>query len=211
MIPWKQPITAIVVALCLVWSTGANAGGKKLLPAVEPGEDGLYHHSWYLESFLDLRDDLAESTKAGKRLVIIWEQRGCPYCREMNVVNLRRPEIVNYLKKNFNVIQLNLWGAREVTDFDGEKLPEAKFARKYGVQFTPTIIFFPETMKDIKGKHVRDREAFRLFGYWKPFHFLNSFVYVKTNGYKTQPNFQRWLSAYATKLREQGIEVKLWE
>ncbi len=211
MIAWKHPLTAIVVAVCLVWSAGAEANSKKLLPEVTPGEDGLYQHDWYLESFLDLRDDLAESAKAGKRLVIIWEQRGCPYCREMNVVNLRRHEIVDYLKKNFNVIQMDLWGSREVTDFDGEKLPEKKFARKYHVQFTPTIIFFPESMKDIKGKDVRDREVFRLFGYWKPFHFLNSFVYVKTNGYKTQPNFQRWLSAYADKLREQGIEVKLWE
>ena len=210
-IGWTRTIGAIFLAICLAYAAGAAADSKKLLPAIEPGEDGLYHHDWYLESFLDLREDLTETTKAGKRLVILWEQRGCPYCREMNVVNLRRPEIVDYLKKNFNIIQLNLWGDREVTDFDGKKLPEKQFARKYGVQFTPTIIFIPETLKEIKGKHPRDREAFRLAGYFKPFHFLNSFVYVKTNGYKTQPNFQRWLSAYAEELRKQGKEVKLWE
>ena len=60
----------------------------------------------------------------GKRLVIFWEQRGCPYCKRAHEVNFRIPTMVEYIEKNFMVLQLNLWGDREVTDFDGEKLSE---------------------------------------------------------------------------------------
>ena len=35
-------------------------------------------------------------------------------------------------------------GAREVTDFDGQVLPEKELARKYGVPGTPTIQFLPD-------------------------------------------------------------------
>lgn len=200
-----------VAGVFLAMTAGDGISKKKLLPAIEPGEDGMYYQPWFYESFLDLKEDLLDSKKAGKNLVILFEQRGCPYCKETHLVNLRRPEIVDYLKKNFNVIQMDLWGSREVTDFDGEKLPEKKFARKYGVQFTPTMIYFPDTLEKTKAKRPQDREAFRLFGYWKPFHFLNSFVYVKSGGYKTQPNFQRWLSAHAEELRKQGKDVRLWD
>jgi thioredoxin-related protein len=208
-----KTILTLMTALSVMLGTAAGAVSlqKKLLPAIEASEDGMYHQPWFHESFLDLKEDLLETKKAGKRLAIMFEQRGCPYCRETHQVNLRRPEIVNYLKKNFNIIQMDIWGSREVTDFDGEKMPEKKFARKYGVQFTPTIIFLPDNLEKTKAKHPRDREAFRLFGYWKPFHFLNSFVYIKSNGYKKQPNFQRWLSEHADELRKRGKEVKIWE
>jgi hypothetical protein len=33
---------------------------------------------------------------------------------------------------------------------------------------------------------------------------------VHDKGYETQPNFQRWLQAYADGLRAQGKEVELW-
>jgi thioredoxin-related protein len=202
---------AAMVGAVLSISAGSVSSKKALLPTIEASEDGMYHQPWFHESFLDLKEDLLESTKAGKRVAILFEQRGCPYCKETHHVNLRRPEIVDYLKKNFNIIQMDIWGSREVTDFDGEKLPEKKFARKYGIQFTPTIIFLPDNLEKAKAKRPQDREAFRLFGYWKPFHFLNSFVYVKSNGYKKQPNFQRWLSEHAEELRKQGKEVKIWE
>ena len=42
--------------------------------AVSP--EGLLTEPWFLESFLDLTDDLASAHKAGKRLAIMWELRG---------------------------------------------------------------------------------------------------------------------------------------
>ena len=62
----------------------------------------------------------------------------------------------------------------------------------------------------VEGKSGRDVEAFRLTGYWKPFHFRSTFVYVETGGYESEPNFQRWLSAYREELREAGENVDIW-
>ena len=41
----------------------------------------------------------------------------------------------------------SVWGVeREVTDFDGETLSEKAMARKWGILFTPTMMFLPETV-----------------------------------------------------------------
>jgi len=188
----------------------AGAGEKKLLPAIEPNEEGLYIQPWFHNSFLDLKEDVAEAAAAGKHLAIFWEQRGCPYCREMHRVNLRQPETVDYIKKNFVVLHLNMWGDKEVTDFDGEVTTEKKLARKYRVQFTPTIQFFPMKLAGGGKKSGRDEEIWRLMGYWKPFHFHHTFVYVKEDGMTKQPNFQRWLQARFEHYQEQGKKVELW-
>jgi|TARA_B100002052_G_scaffold296511_1_gene325125 thioredoxin-related protein len=204
-------LTGLFAIIVLIGAGSLDASDKKkLLPAIEPNEEGVYVQPWFYESFLNLREDISDSSKEGKQLVILWEQRGCPYCREMHHVNLRRPEIVNYIRKNFNVIQMNLWGDREVTDVDGEVTTEKKLARKYRVQFTPTLQYFPPSLDANSQVPGHDIEVWRLLGYWKPFHFMNSFVYVKDKGYETEPNFQRWLQALARKMEAEGKEVKLW-
>src|SRR3546814_6942405 len=42
------------------------------------------------------------------------------------------------------MVQYNLYGDEEVTDLDGEVLTEKTAARKWGIAFTPTILFLPE-------------------------------------------------------------------
>ncbi|MDA0305965.1 MAG: thioredoxin family protein [Proteobacteria bacterium] len=183
---------------------------KKLLPNVEANEEGLHVQPWFKNTFLDLREDIADAAKERKQLVIVWEQKGCPYCREMHRVNLRIPEVVNYIRANFNVIQLNLWGDREVTDLDGKVTTEKKLGRKYRVQFTPTLQFFPKKLAEGSKKPGHEVEVWRLLGYWKPFHFLNTFRYVKEEGYDSEPNFQRWLQELGRKMQAEGKDVKLW-
>ena len=205
----RQLICFLIFFPCLgVVSHSLKASEQ--LPMPEVNEDGVYTQTWFLESFLDLREDLLESRANGKHLAILWEQRGCPYCKETHAVNLRVPKIVNYIKNNFNIIQLNLWGDKEVTDFDGEVTTEKKLARKYKIQFTPTMQFFAKDKKLDPKKSGAQQEIWRIMGYWKPFHFLNTFVYVRDKGYIKQPNFQRWLQARAEEMRSKGVEVKLW-
>ena len=38
------------------------------------------HPGWFKESFLDFREDIAEASVEGKRLLLYFWQRGCPYC-----------------------------------------------------------------------------------------------------------------------------------
>lgn len=149
-------------------------------------EEGLYTESWFLQSFLDLRDDLAEATDAGKRFVIMWELKGCPYCRETHFVNLQDPEIKAFLKENFVILQLNLQGSRAVVDFDGEELEERALARKYGVRYSPTFMFLPASGDGLADRPAGEREVARLPGYFRPPHFLAMFRYVHEEAYSKE-------------------------
>lgn len=158
-------------------------------------DDGLYEQPWFLQSFLDLREDLAEATAEGKRFAIIWELKGCPYCRETHLVNFADPEIREYVRDNFVILQLNLLGAREVTDFDGEVLEERALARKHGIAFTPTVQFFPAEMEATTPPSGR-LEIARMPGYFKPPHFLAMFQYVREKSYATM-DFREFLKSGA--------------
>src|SRR6266850_1611223 len=131
-------------------------------------EDGLYKQPWFLESFLELPDDLQGATKIGKRFAVMWELRGCPYCRETHLVNFARPDIEDYIKANFDILQLNIVGSRKVKDFDGSEISEKVLAAKYGVRFTPTFQFFPESAAGLGEKAPQMREVARAPGYLRP-------------------------------------------
>ncbi len=118
------------------------------LMAAELGDDGLHKTSWMRDTFKDLREDLDEANAEGKRLVLFFEQRGCIYCTKMHKDIFPRPEISSFIEDQYFVVQLNLHGDIEVTDFDGEVLPEKDMARKWGVLFTPTILFLPEAVDE---------------------------------------------------------------
>ena len=113
--------------------------------AVEVGEDGLHKPDWLRETFKDMAEDLAEASAEGKRLLIIVEQRGCIYCTKMHEEVFPDPEIDALIREHYFVVQLNLFGDVEVTDFDGTTLPEKAMAMRWGVLFTPTLIFAAET------------------------------------------------------------------
>lgn len=189
----------------LMGAVAALALPRPASAAARLGDDGLHKQDWFLDSFLELGDDLATAHAEGRHLMVLFEQAGCPYCRELHLVNFARPEITSYLTRHFDVVQLDLWGAREVLDFDGEAQEERALAAKWGVNFTPTTVLFVADETAPNGA----REAFRLPGYLKPFHYLSSLEYVVTGEYRKQP-FQRYLQDKFAHLAEQGIDPDVW-
>ena len=185
------------------------ASAEELLPEPTVADTGLHEQDWFLQSFLDVGEDLAEAQANGKGLVIIFEQAGCPYCREMHQVNLRQSAIVEQVKATFDVLQLDLRGSREVTDTDGEALAERDLARKWGVVFTPTLIFLAKDAEPA-GKPANQSAAATMPGYFKPFHFASMFDYVASDAYKDR-HFQEFIVARAEKMRSEGVDVKIWD
>ena len=116
----------------------------------------------------------------------MWELRGCPFCRDTHVINFAKPEIVEFVKSRFDILQLNIIGAREVVDFDGEKLPEKRLAEKYGVRSTPTFQFFAERSAGLAVRKPIEREAVRAQGYLVPDEFLAMFRFVAERGYERE-------------------------
>ena len=158
------------------------------------GDDGLYHQPWFLDSFLELKDDLDDANAKGKRLAIFWELKGCPYCQETHFKNFDRPDIAKYIRENFEILQLNMLGSRIVTDFDGSKLSEKQMAKKYGVRFSPTIMFLGEDGAAMAKLDARKRPVAVARGYLKPPHFLAMFRFVRSHAYQTM-SFRKFLKS----------------
>ncbi len=199
---------AAILAACL-FAASAQAAGEKL-PAAELADNGLHVQPWFLESFLDIGEDLAEAGADGKKLVVFIEQAGCPYCREMHEVNLRDPEIVAYLNEHFVSVQLDLRGSREATDFDGEALEERDLAKKWGTIYTPTLIFFSPDKAGDGDQSGRELAVSVMPGYFKPFHFRTMLEYVADGHYATGKHFQTFVDERAKALRDKGEKVDIW-
>lgn len=128
-----------VIAICACFTSAF---------AAELGDDGLHKTNWMRDTFKDLAEDLDEASAEGKRLLVMFEQRGCVYCTKMHNEVFPDPTIAQFIEDNYFVVQLNLHGDVEVTDFDGETLSEKAMARKWGILFTPTMMFLPETVSE---------------------------------------------------------------
>ncbi len=193
----RRILTSLVLAAMFFMAPRAEAATLN--------ESGLHVQPWFSDSFLILAEDIEDAAQSGKRLAVFFEQRGCPYCKEMHEVNLARDEINTYIRDNFTVVQLNLWGSREVTDIDGKAMEERELARRWRVNFTPTVVFLPTPDEIAKG----ETEVARMPGYFKPFHFLSMFEFVQQGAYKGQ-NFQRYLQDKFKRLEAEGKKPEVW-
>ena len=170
--------------------------------AVEVGEDGLHKEDWFTITFRDMADDIAQAKAEDKRLAITYEQRGCIYCREMHEKLLADPEVRDYIRENFMVVQYNMFGDEEVTDLDGESLTEKTAARKWGYVFTPTIVFLPEDAPE--GKTVPDVAVATMPGAFGKWTFLHMFQWVREKGYDGDEHFQKYHARKLDELRAAG-------
>lgn len=109
----------------------------------EMGDDGLHKTAWMRDTFKDLQEDFAEAESEGKRLVLLIEQQGCIYCAKMHETTFVDPRVKAMLEDSYFPVQINLNGDTEVVDTDGEALTEKTAMRKWGIMFTPTLIFLP--------------------------------------------------------------------
>jgi len=130
---------------------------------------------WFKESFLDFREDIEEAKLAGKRVMVLFHQNGCPYCNALVERNLSQKDIEDMIKKNFDVVAINMWGDREVATIGGKQYKEKAFAQALKIQFTPTILFFDESGKII----------LRLNGYLPPRVFKVALDYVAQHKERT--------------------------
>ena len=182
-----MPTTRRVLLAGLVASPLASARGAPVRT------DHGYTQDWFHEGFLNLPEDLQEAEAAGQRLAVAFEQRGCPYCLEMHTDHLAEARIEGFIRPRFRIVQLDLHGARSVTDFDGEVLEERRLARKWRVTFTPTIVFLPEAMP-APARPGRDIEVARMPGLAAKPEFLGLFTYVAERAYADGTSFRGWWS-----------------
>lgn len=143
-------------------------------------------------------DDLQKAARAGKPLLVMFEQKQCAPCDELHRDIMARKESRDILEK-FNIAVLDMWSEKKIVTPDGRKMKIRDWAKELDIKYAPSLVFF---MADGK-------EVFRTDAYLKAFHTQSVMDYVATGAYKRQPNFQRYIDERADHLREQGIEVDL--
>lgn len=171
--------------------------------AAELGDDGLHKTAWMRETFLDMQEDLAEANAEGKRLVLMVEQRGCIYCEKMHKEVFPDPAVSEYISENFFVVQLNLHGDREIVDFDGEEMAEKQAARKWGILFTPSIIFLPEEVGE--DQSAAQAQVALMPGAFAKGTTLDMFTWVNEKRFDIEngEDFQRY---HARRIQERAVE-----
>ncbi|KPP84730.1 MAG: Thioredoxin-related protein [Rhodobacteraceae bacterium HLUCCO07] len=177
----------------------AMLAGLATAAAAEIGDDGLHKQPWMRNTFKDLREDLEEANAEGKRLVLFVEQRGCIYCKKMHEEVYVRSDLSDYIAENYFVVQLNLHGNDTATDFDGEEMEQSALMRKWGILFTPTLIFLPEEVD--AGRTAAEAAVATMpgaFGYQTT---LDMFTWVNEKRYDLddEEDFQRY---HARRIRE---------
>ena len=155
----------------------------------------LHDEAFFLRAPYDLR-----RRKGGKLLAVLFETPYCSGCDEMHREGFRRPEVKAELAK-FDVARLSLLENVELVSPRGEKISSSEFAKRLDIVYTPSIVFFDAT----------GREVFRIEAYLRPFHLAGSFEYVSSGAYLKQPSFQRFLQAKAERMRSRGQPVEIWK
>lgn len=176
---------ALSVPLLMATLSVAHANYSK--PTL--GDDGHYHFDWYHQSFLELSDDLEDAVADDKVLMVMLVQKGCIYCDKVATEILTEPAVNKYVRENFLVVQLDIFGSRDVTDFDGTTMAENEMAAKWGVIFTPSIYFVPsETDK----QNLPEAAAAVMPGAFMKGTFYGMLKWIKTGAYKSEPRFQKY-------------------
>lgn len=184
----------LVMLICLLPYNPLWAGAEF---SDEP-VDQIIYPDWFKQSFLDLKEDVAEAKQSAKAgIIVFFEQPHCAYCNALITNGFGDAAIARYTQKHFDVVTLDIYGDRPVTDFTGANLSERDFALKLKAELTPTLDFY-----DTDNKLV-----FRLRGYYPPEKFISALHYVVEKHYLTQ-RFRDYLATTATNAHLAAIDDK---
>ena len=137
---------------------------------------GIKHEApkWFKLSFLDIAADVQESTNSGRHVLLFLQMDECPYCATMLRESFVESDYVDFIKDNFDCIELDVKGDRLVDMNEEVSLPEKELAEMLNVRYTPTVIFLDEAGQPV----------LRLNGYRSATGFKHALDYVKAGAYR---------------------------
>ncbi len=98
----------------------------------------------FADSFLILPEEVRDAAKAGRRVIVFFEQEGCPACLRMARTTFADGAVTQRLRRRYVLIAVDLNGARETIWADGVARPEKALAKQLGVNATPTVMILDE-------------------------------------------------------------------
>ncbi|MCF6189307.1 MAG: thioredoxin fold domain-containing protein [Cocleimonas sp.] len=144
--------------------------------------------------------DLNRSEKEGEDyLAVFFEAKNCKNCDLLHEKTLQNESARNLIKQ-FNAVQFDRFSDTKITTPAGKTITAKNWANDLGISYLPAMVFFNQ-----EGK-----EVMRIDAQMRTFHIQSVFDYVLTGAYKTELNFQRYISARADKIREGGVDVDIF-
>lgn len=143
--------------------------------------------------------DLAQGGQ-NRPLAVLFEEGDCMNCNLLHEKTFRDPDAGPLLDR-FDILQVNRWADTSVRLPDGTSTTASRWARDLGIGYSPAMVLF-----DPEGGVIMKINA-----QFRTFHILGALAYASSGAYHEEPNFQRYLSARAEEIREQGIDVDIWK
>ncbi len=103
------------------------------------------------------------------------------------------PEVKAMIEDNYFVVQLNMFGDIEVTDFDGETLSEKDMISKWNIVFTPTMMFFDDELPP-EGTTAAQAAVMTMPGAFGKFTTLSMFQYILEKANEGDEHFQKYVA-----------------
>ncbi len=134
-----------------------------------------------------------------KYTAIFFEAEDCANCDLLHQKTLKDKTTLA-LAQQFTAIQLDRYSNVNVITPKGKSTTAKQWATDLGVEYLPAMIFF-----DPNGNQVMQIDT-----QLRTFHVQSVFDYVLSAAYKTEPNFQRYISKRADRIRETGVDVDIF-
>ncbi|MGB5398199.1 MAG: thioredoxin fold domain-containing protein [Gammaproteobacteria bacterium] len=155
---------------------------REYLERAEPGmffmAGGLNERDFFIEPPYDLQKLSANHTKP---LVVFFEQGECHTCDLLHTGPLNKDDALEEIAQ-MNAVQLDMWADTPVITPDGEKTTARDWAKKLGLFYPPTLLFFDPDGKEI----IRLDSVIQFYRLWGVLDYMNK------QGYKTEPDYQAW-------------------
>ena len=166
----------LLLLLCMALLTTAGLAQTETKPGTMTGGKAHVFPEWFKSSFLNFKEEADEARRTGRHILVFMDLNNCPYCARTLEENFHQGDNMEYIKKNFDVIAVNIRGAGEVTWIDKAVYTEQSLALKLKVFATPTLVFIAPD-----GKQV-----LQLNGYRTPPTLRHALEYVHDKAYRKQ-------------------------
>ena len=146
---------------------------------------------WFKSSFLDMAEDTEEAAEENRHVMLFLDLDGCPYCTRMLKESFMNDgPTKTYIQENFDVININVKGGKEIAWREDESYTEKELAQKLNVPYSPTVIILDSEQNIVV----------RLNGYRNPVKFKQVLEYAHNKHYKNMK-----LTEYLQKLKTKTV------
>jgi len=166
----------------------ARAGNKKV--------GKLNHEDFFMKDGFDLS---RRNSQSKEYLAVFFESTNCKNCDLLHN-KILQDDTTRKLVQQFDSVQLDRYAETPLTTPKGVKTTAKEWATRLNISYLPATVFFDSTGK----------EVMRIDAQMRTFHTQSVYDFVLSGAYKTEKNFQRWISVRADKIRAKGVDVDIW-